>query len=855
MDAAELATRLQFLNSAPRAEKAQLSQALSQELTTLDVATLGDLLCLCENVLEPRTLAKTARTLLCKALEGKPGLSVQMLLRGGISLSTLVQLARGQQLADIPPAPSLADELLAVLLGWQPQSEDGGGAGKGRVSFTATRLILGAVRHLGLVALVPESAAEALLRHAASCEPKRLSGRQVFEAGDLVPEWRPLLLRLLLAENDCGLFQVAIADQVKVAQRWGAHEDPAVFARLRKLLERADGKEADDNEGTTVGSVPNILPALRIEGEQLVLVDSEVGEAKLAQVVLEAAERLRRGGSLWVGLDAEWEDPRPLSLVQLAVGSSDDKDGVTVILLDMVSAPSADSLERVRWLLRSTSCSAGVAGLPELAADTLHEVLAFGAHEDKRRLAVSGLLPELGQADDCKADEDSPAIASSEAESDVAPLGWIDLQHHFARGLGGQPSLKAVVAKELGMHLDKTLQRSHWDLRPLSQAQLEYAALDASVLLRLRRRCHAVELRKPQQTASEARAKKASQADSRSQQLPSREEEQVRWSEYRLARGGSKSSAPVEDKKELNGDLRFILPSSLARLMRKMRGVGLDTLILDEGAPLPKLGRLAVEEDRIVLTRSRKMQLAGEAAARIYFLRGEDTDDQLRELIDVFGVEVDPDCLCGRCVQCNTWDWRFASRDDVRDNPQVSEKTLAAFSEFWACGGCGKIFWEGGMFEKAVAHFRTFLPEEAGIGSPSAIEATAGQAKNDCASDAVANSPAGLPLLSHDQVREKLDKYEEMGLNGCSAQRIRGQMVRDGILVPGVSDSDPLTLPFLASFANGKSVTAVSISEGGTTLTWANVLCTPGQVESGPRMTCGEPGSIAEVRWRFMTPT
>ncbi|CAE8595360.1 unnamed protein product [Polarella glacialis] len=126
------------------------------------------------------------------------------------------------------------------------------------------------------------------------------------------------------------------------------------------------------------------------------------------------------------------------------------------------------------------------------------------------------------------------------------------------------------------------------------------------------------------------------------------------------------------------------------------------------------------------------------------------------------------------------------------------------------------------MFEKAVAHFRTFLPEEAGIGSPSAIEATAGQAKNDCASDAVANSPAGLPLLSHDQVREKLDKYEEMGLNGCSAQRIRGQMVRDGILVPGVSDSDPLTLPFLASFANGKSVTAVSISEGGTTLTWAN---------------------------------
>ena len=48
-----------------------------------------------------------------------------------------------------------------------------------------------------------------------------------------------------------------------------------------------------------------------------------------------------------------------------------------------------------------------------------------------------------------------------------------------------QVSLRTAAARMLGVELDKELQTSDWGTRPLSPAQLRYAALDAHVLLRL----------------------------------------------------------------------------------------------------------------------------------------------------------------------------------------------------------------------------------------------------------------------------------------------------------------------------------------------------------------------------------
>ena len=55
------------------------------------------------------------------------------------------------------------------------------------------------------------------------------------------------------------------------------------------------------------------------------------------------------------------------------------------------------------------------------------------------------------------------------------------------RGVDGGHKLGEVCARELGIYLDKSLQTSDWTTRPLSPAQIKYAALDAEVLLDLYR--------------------------------------------------------------------------------------------------------------------------------------------------------------------------------------------------------------------------------------------------------------------------------------------------------------------------------------------------------------------------------
>lgn len=47
---------------------------------------------------------------------------------------------------------------------------------------------------------------------------------------------------------------------------------------------------------------------------------------------------------------------------------------------------------------------------------------------------------------------------------------WLDVQR-LNWGLGNQPGLQAVVAWALGRWMDKSLQTSDWNHRPLSDAQ------------------------------------------------------------------------------------------------------------------------------------------------------------------------------------------------------------------------------------------------------------------------------------------------------------------------------------------------------------------------------------------------
>jgi len=155
----------------------------------------------------------------------------------------------------------------------------------------------------------------------------------------------------------------------------------------------------------------------------------------------ECWERLRNSKSTIVGVDTEWRHPRPCSLIQIATWEEaylfdatkgDDNPDFMTLLSDFLV-----------WLLLSDH----------------HCKIGYAFEADLRRLATA--FPALDA--ECVTVVDCQTIAPKTA----------------SKGLTG------LCKMALGKGVDKAQQCSNWDRRPLKREQVEYAAMDAWVLLPL----------------------------------------------------------------------------------------------------------------------------------------------------------------------------------------------------------------------------------------------------------------------------------------------------------------------------------------------------------------------------------
>lgn len=139
----------------------------------------------------------------------------------------------------------------------------------------------------------------------------------------------------------------------------------------------------------------------------------------------------------------------------------------------------------------------------------------------------------------------------------------------------------------------------------------------------------------------------------------------------------------------LRPPIRFVADNHLGRLVRYLRLLGIDTSY-PRGAGDEELARLAVEEQRVLLTRDRGL-LKRKQVTYGRCLRTTDSHGQLRDIITRYS-------LAGslapwtHCLRCNG---HLAPVDKAAVRDQLEPKTRLYFDDFRQCGSCRQIYWRG----------------------------------------------------------------------------------------------------------------------------------------------------------------
>jgi len=137
----------------------------------------------------------------------------------------------------------------------------------------------------------------------------------------------------------------------------------------------------------------------------------------------------------------------------------------------------------------------------------------------------------------------------------------------------------------------------------------------------------------------------------------------------------------------LDGPALFLLDVHLGALARRLRLLGVDAAY-DKEAEDDHLVEQAEREDRVLLSRDRGL-LMRRALHRAAFVRGQDPDDQLTDVIERFQPPLQPWRLCLVCGGT------LMSVPKAQVADQLRPGTLRTQQQFSQCRSCGHVYWHG----------------------------------------------------------------------------------------------------------------------------------------------------------------
>lgn len=139
---------------------------------------------------------------------------------------------------------------------------------------------------------------------------------------------------------------------------------------------------------------------------------------------------------------------------------------------------------------------------------------------------------------------------------------------------------------------------------------------------------------------------------------------------------------------------RFMTDIHLGKLSKKMRLLGLDTLMADKSDD-QEIISLSNAEQRMILTRDIGLLRNGKTMYG-YWIRNTEPEKQAEELFERFELSdhINP---FSRCMECNST-LQEVPLSEVKK--QVPPKVQEWKSDFYRCSGCGKVYWKGSHYQK-----------------------------------------------------------------------------------------------------------------------------------------------------------
>ena len=144
-------------------------------------------------------------------------------------------------------------------------------------------------------------------------------------------------------------------------------------------------------------------------------------------------------------------------------------------------------------------------------------------------------------------------------------------------------------------------------------------------------------------------------------------------------------------------NFKFAAERTLGKLAKWLRLLGFDTVFENECDAGQFLDHL--KPGTILLTRTEKVRDTLSGSQRLIFIESNDTEEQLRQVIDELGLEMKDIRPFSRCLICNVAIEKI-EKDHIYG--QVPDYVWENNTVFQSCPECKKIYWPGSHIERSM---------------------------------------------------------------------------------------------------------------------------------------------------------